>query len=82
MNSAKKGLALVISNANYQIQPKLLSCKKDGLDMVNMLQYLNFDVLSATDTTREMLFNSLGEFWKLQIYILFFWSTTLGMVFK
>lgn len=62
MNSAKKGLALVISNANYQIQPKLLSCKKDGLDMVNMLQYLNFDVLSATDTTREMLFNSLGEF--------------------
>lgn len=39
-------MALVIANADYQTQPKLPSCKKDGIDMKNKLEELNFDVSS------------------------------------
>lgn len=32
MTNTKKGLALVIANAEYQNQPRLPSCKKDGFE--------------------------------------------------
>lgn len=45
MSSVKKGLALIIANADYQSQPQLPSCHKDGTDMKAKLEQLNFDVL-------------------------------------
>lgn len=44
----KKGLALVIANADYLQQNKLPVCKKDGNDMQKVLEYLNFDVISGS----------------------------------
>lgn len=60
--NVKKGLALVLANANYQTQNKLPSCKKDGLDMNAALSRLNFDVLFAEDTTRSTLYDTLNDF--------------------
>ena len=34
MSSVKKGLALIIANADYQSQPQLPSCHKDALTRV------------------------------------------------
>lgn len=34
----KKGLALVIANADYLRQSKLSTCKKDGSDMQKVLE--------------------------------------------
>ena len=51
MSSVKKGLALIIANADYQSQPQLPSCHKDGTDMKAKLEQLNFDVLYYTNTT-------------------------------
>lgn len=53
MSNPKKGLALIIANADYQSQPKLLSCKKDGDDMATKLNESNFDVLHYSNTTRN-----------------------------
>ena len=49
----KKGLALVIANADYLQQNKLPTCKKDGNDMQKVLEYLNFDVISGSDFLRQ-----------------------------
>lgn len=38
MSSVKKGLALIIANADYQSQPQLPSCHKDGTDMKAKLE--------------------------------------------
>ena len=42
---AKKGLALVIANADYLQQNKLPTFKIDGNDMQKVLEYLNYDVI-------------------------------------
>lgn len=63
--NTKKGLALVVANADYHTQPKLISCRKDGSDMQCVLESLNFDVISAVDTTRKDLFNVIEEFIKV-----------------
>lgn len=65
MTTTKKGLALVIANADYQRQPKLPSCKKDGIDMKQKLEELNFDVLYATDATRTDLYDVINQFLKI-----------------
>lgn len=65
MANVKKGLALVLANAEYQSQPKLLSCKKDGSDMKNKLEALNFDVLYQADMTRDEMFNIISQFIKI-----------------
>ena len=65
MNSVKKGLALIIANAEYQSQPKLISCRKDGADMKSKLEELNFDVLYYTDTTRATTLDAISKFIKL-----------------
>jgi uncharacterized caspase-like protein len=62
--NTKKGLALVIANADYQSQPKLPSCKKDGLDMKMALEKLNFDVMYSADTARANMFNVISDFLK------------------
>ena len=41
----KKGIALVMANAGYLHQNTLPACKKDGEDIKNVLEYLNFDVI-------------------------------------
>ena len=64
MTKVKKGLALVIGNADYKYQPKVLSCKKDGLDMKNMLEKLNFDVIYGVDSTRADMYEIIEEFIK------------------
>lgn len=61
----KKGLALVIANADYVYQRKLPSCKKDGNDMQRVLEGLEFDVLTAFDTNRGQMLTALGEFLKI-----------------
>lgn len=65
MTNTKKGLALVIANAEYQTQPKLASCKKDGIDMKNTLEDLNFDVLYISDASRNELFEKVDKFLKI-----------------
>ena len=45
----KKGIALVMANAEYVQQNKLLACKKDGEDVKEALEYLNFDVIFGMD---------------------------------
>ncbi len=65
MSNPKKGLALVIANAEYQSQPKLPSCTKDGNDMVEKLKQLNFDVINYFDTSRTDILNAIAEFIKL-----------------
>ena len=65
MSSVKKGLALIIANADYQSQPQLPSCHKDGTDMKAKLEQLNFDVLYYTDTTRKTILEAISEFIKL-----------------
>ncbi|MDE6908186.1 MAG: caspase family protein [Lachnospiraceae bacterium] len=62
--STKKGLALVVANAEYTSQPKLFSCKKDGLDMKSMLESLNFDVIYSTNASRADMFNVINDFLK------------------
>lgn len=65
MSSVKKGLALIIANADYQSQPQLPSCHKDGTDMKAKLEQLNFDVLYYTNTTRKTILEAISEFIKL-----------------
>lgn len=65
MGKVKKGLALIIANAEYQSQPKLPSCCKDGVDMKFKLEQLNFDVLYYADTTRAITLDAIAEFIKL-----------------
>ena len=60
----KKGLALLIANAEYEHQPKLPSCKKDGLDMKNVLEDLHFDVIYGTDATRAEMYSTIEKFLK------------------
>ena len=61
---SKKGIALIIANAEYINQPQLKSCKKDGEDMCNVLEKLNFDVFFAADQSRLELFSTISEFLK------------------
>lgn len=65
MSSVKKGLTLIIANADYQSQPQLPSCHKDGTDMKAKLEQLNFDVLYYTNTTRKTILEAISEFIKL-----------------
>ena len=65
MSNVKKGLALVIGNADYQFQPQLPSCQKDGNDMKSKLESLNFDVLHYTNTTRLAMLDAITEFIRL-----------------
>lgn len=65
VTNTKKGLALIIANAEYQTQPKLPSCKKDGIDMKNALEKLNFDVLYICDASRKDLYEKIDEFLKI-----------------
>ncbi len=58
----KKGLALVMVNAEYITQLKLPSCKKDGLDIEKALEYLNFDVISGSDLTRADMYELISRF--------------------
>lgn len=64
MTNTKKGLALVVANAEYVSQPKLLSCKKDGLDMKSVLESLNFDVMYSADMSRADMFDAIDDFLK------------------
>lgn len=59
---SKKGVALVIANAEYISQQKLKSCKKDGEDMRKVLERLNFDVFFAADQSRTELLKTISDF--------------------
>lgn len=62
MANAKKGLALILANSEYQSQQKLPSCLKDGCDMKTKLESMNFDVQCSFDATRQQMFASIGAF--------------------
>ena len=62
MGKVKKGLALVLANAQYQTQQILPSCNKDGVDMKAKLEQLDFDVLYYTDTTRATTLEAIATF--------------------
>lgn len=59
---SKKGVALVIANAEYISQQRLKSCKKDGEDMRKVLERLNFDVFFAADQSRTELLKTISDF--------------------
>jgi uncharacterized caspase-like protein len=58
----KKGIALVMANADYLYQHKLPSCKKDGQDMKDVLEYLNFDVILGLDLKRSDMYELISKF--------------------
>lgn len=58
----KKGLALVMANAEYVHQHKLPSCKKDGQDIEKSLEYLNFDIISGSDLNRAEMYELISRF--------------------
>ena len=58
----KKGIALVMANAEYVQQNKLLACKKDGEDVKEALEYLNFDVIFGMDLNRADMYDIIDEY--------------------
>ncbi len=58
----KKGIALVMANAEYIKQNKLPACKKDGYDIQKALEYLNFDVISGLDLDRSSMYALISKF--------------------
>ena len=58
----KKGIALVMANADYVQQNKLPACKKDGEDIKEVLEYLNFDVISGLDLDRTDMYEIISNF--------------------
>ncbi len=58
----KKGIALVMANAEYIQQHKLPACKKDCQDVKEVFEYLNFDVISGLDLKRSDMFDLILRF--------------------
>jgi uncharacterized caspase-like protein len=58
----KKGIALVMANAEYIQQNKLPACKKDWQDIKEVFEYLNFDVISGLDLERSAMFDLISRF--------------------
>ena len=58
----KKGIALVMANAEYIHQNKLPACKKDGQDIRDVFEYLNFDVISGLDLKRSDMYELISRF--------------------
>ena len=58
----KKGIALVMANAEYIHQNKLTACKKDGQDIRDVFEYLNFDVISGLDLKRSDMYELISRF--------------------
>ena len=58
----KKGIALVMANAEYIQQNKLPVCKKDGEDIKEALEYLNFDVISGFNLNRTDMYELILKF--------------------
>lgn len=58
----KKGLALVIANADYLRLNRLPACRKDGSDMQRVLEYLGFDVIPGNDLTRASMYDLILRF--------------------
>lgn len=58
----KKGIALVIANSDYIQQNKLPACKKDGVDVKEVFEYLNFDVISGFDLNRKDMYEMISKF--------------------
>lgn len=60
--TTKKGIALVMANADYYQQNKLPACKKDGKDIKDVLEYLSFDVISGFDLNRDDMYKLISRF--------------------
>ena len=58
----KKGIALVMANAGYLHQNTLPACKKDGEDIKNVLEYLNFDVIYGVNLKRLDMYELILKF--------------------
>lgn len=58
----KKGIALIMTNAEYVQQNKLPACKKDGEDVKEALEYLNFDVIFGMDLNRADMYDIISRF--------------------
>lgn len=58
----KKGIALVIGNANYITQPKLPSCLSDADNIARALESLKFDVFKLSDGTRVQMLDYISKF--------------------
>lgn len=58
----KKGLALVLTNSDYSNLNKLESCTKDGIDMVEALEILNFDIIQGNNLIRDEMYDSISRF--------------------
>lgn len=60
--NVKRGIALIITNNEYQNCNKLPSCKKDGEDMKSVLLTLGFDIIYIEDASRQKTFDEINTF--------------------
>ncbi|GCC42538.1 hypothetical protein chiPu_0026679, partial [Chiloscyllium punctatum] len=58
-------VALLIGNMNYVNHPKLLATVMDVFELSNLLQQLNFRVVSLMDLTKEEMQSAVKQFLQL-----------------
>ncbi|XP_072409259.1 mucosa-associated lymphoid tissue lymphoma translocation protein 1 isoform X1 [Chiloscyllium punctatum] len=70
-------VALLIGNMNYVNHPKLLATVMDVFELSNLLQQLNFRVVSLMDLTKEEMQSAVKQFLQLLdagVYALFYYA--------
>ncbi|XP_069758839.1 mucosa-associated lymphoid tissue lymphoma translocation protein 1 isoform X2 [Narcine bancroftii] len=74
---ASDKVALLIGNMNYLNHPKLVATMMDVFELSNLLQQLNFRVVSLLDLTKEELRSAVKQFLQLLdtgVYALFYYA--------
>uniref|UniRef100_UPI00398E7968 mucosa-associated lymphoid tissue lymphoma translocation protein 1 n=1 Tax=Pristiophorus japonicus TaxID=55135 RepID=UPI00398E7968 len=70
-------VALLIGNMNYWNHPKLVATMMDVFELSNLLQQLNFRVVSLMDLTKEEMQSAVQQFLQLLdngVYALFYYA--------
>lgn len=63
--SASDKVALLIGNLNYSSHPNLMAPLMDVHELANLLQQLNFRVVSLLDLTRDEMLAAIDKFIQL-----------------
>lgn len=84
---ASDKVALLIGNLNYSSHPNLMAPLMDVHELANLLQQLNFRVVSLLDLTREEMLAAIDKFIQLLDKGVYGWwhfciFICLDMVFK
>ncbi|XP_078286099.1 mucosa-associated lymphoid tissue lymphoma translocation protein 1 isoform X1 [Rhinoraja longicauda] len=70
-------VALLIGNMNYANHPKLVATMMDVFELSNLLQQLDFRVVSLLDLTKEEMLSAVKQFLQLLdngVYALFYYA--------